>query len=63
MSVDEKLSQIDVRLKEVESEISRLSAVKRKLIAAKEKLHEEKYLEKRNELANNNWNQGEEDFL
>lgn len=58
MDVDEKLGKIDEQLKVVETEISRLSAVRRKLNAAKEKLQEKKYLEKQNELANNNWNQG-----
>lgn len=58
MSVDKELMQINDRLQDIETEINRLSALKRKLIATKEKLQDKKYLEKRNELANNEWDQG-----
>lgn len=58
MSIDSKLAKIEERLGEVDSEIGRLSAIKRKLIAAKEKLNDQKYLEQRNELAQNNWTDG-----
>lgn len=58
MSLDDKLAQIDDRLREVDVEISRLTALKRKFTAAKEKLQDKKYLEQRNELAKNDWNQG-----
>lgn len=59
MSLDEKLKQVDERLREVDDEICRLTAIKRKLVATKEKLQDKKYLEKRNELSKNDWNQGE----
>lgn len=58
MSVDKELMQINDRLQDVEAEINRLLALKRKLIAAKEKLQDKKYLEKRNDLAKNEWDKG-----
>lgn len=58
MSVDKELLQINDRIQDIDTEINRLSALKRKLIAAKEKLQDKKYLEKRNELSQNEWDQG-----
>lgn len=60
MNDDEKLKQINDRLDEIDSEISRLSALKRKLKDAKEKLHDKKYLEERNSLAQNDWVAGKQ---
>lgn len=59
MSEDDKLSQIDERLREIDSEIGRLTTLRRKLNAAKEKLQDKKYLDKRNELSKNDWSHGE----
>lgn len=62
MSLDEKLVQVDDRLREVESEINRLSTLKRKLTAAKEQLQDKKYLDQYNQLAKNDWSQGKIHF-
>lgn len=59
MKFDEKITQINDRLRDVNAEIDRLTTLKVKLVAAKEKLQDEKHLAKRNELAKNDWNEGE----
>lgn len=58
MDHDDKLVLINDRLREVNAEIDRLTTLKRKLKDAKEKLQDEKHLEKRNELAKSNWSEG-----
>ena len=63
MSLDDQLTKLDGRIHEVEVEINRLTALKRKLISAREKLQDKKYLEKTTELANNDWNHGKIDII
>lgn len=57
-SVDDKLKQIDEQIKKIDEELSRLTGIKRSLQAAKEKLIDQRHLDRSEELAKNNWEQG-----
>lgn len=59
MDVEQRISQIDDRLEEIDVEIHRLSSLKQKLKKERENLIDKKNFEKSTELSENDWSHGE----
>jgi ATP-dependent DNA helicase Q1 len=54
-SIDQELSKYDEKIHEIEFEISKLVALKKKLIKEREQLKDKKFLSKQKELQDNDW--------
>jgi hypothetical protein len=59
MDVEQRISQIDDRLEEIDVEIHRLSSLKQKLKKERDNLIDKKNFEKSTELSENDWSNGE----
>ncbi len=59
MDVEQRITQIDEKLEEIDIEIHRLSSLKQKLKKEREKLIDSKNFEKSTELSENDWINGE----
>jgi hypothetical protein len=63
MNDDDRIKEINVRLKEIEEQADRLRNLKQKLLAEKEKLTDKKNFEKSEKLSKNEWQNGKEEDL
>lgn len=59
MDVEQRITQIDDRLEEIDVEIHRLSSLKQKLKKERESLIDKKNFEKSTELSESDWSNGE----
>lgn len=59
MDLEQRLTQIDDRLEEIDEEIHRLSSLKQKLKKERESLIDKKNFETSTELSENDWSNGE----
>lgn len=58
MDTEQRISQIDDRLEEIDTEIHRLSSLKQKLKKERDNLIDRKNFEKSTELSGNDWSNG-----
>ena len=58
MNDDERIKEINGRLKDIDEQLDRLRNLKQKLVAEKEKLQDKKNFEKSEKLSKTEWQNG-----